>query len=147
MRAVVYELNHDAVPFPSKDTRRSPVRRGWAISSIHTILHNARYIGDWTWNKTRFLKTLIQENVSWWLALATSGCRLSARTFASSDAELWHAVQARLAEMVDESGPSPARRPPGGAHACTPRIVYPVSSAAVCAPLEGMSLRGKSVVE
>jgi len=48
MKALVFELNRDGVPFPSKTTKRGVARKGWAISSIHTILHNTRYIGDWT---------------------------------------------------------------------------------------------------
>jgi len=117
MKAIVYELNRDAVPFPSKETKRGPARKGWAISSIHTILHNARYIGDWTWNKTRFLKDpdtgkrrAVARGRDEWMEVNRSELRII-------DAELWQATQARLADMVDETGPTRARRPPGGAHA------------------------------
>ena len=33
-------------------TRRGPIRRGWTISTIHTILMNDNYRGRWVWNKT-----------------------------------------------------------------------------------------------
>jgi site-specific DNA recombinase len=117
MKAVVNELKRDAVPFPSKETKRGPARRGWAISSVHTILHNVRYIGNWTWNKTRFLKDPdtgkrkpVARARDEWMQVERPELRII-------DAELWQAVQARLADMVDETGPTRARRPPGGAHA------------------------------
>jgi len=36
--------------------RRGPARRGWAVSTIYTILLNEKYVGVGGWNKTRFLK-------------------------------------------------------------------------------------------
>jgi len=117
MKRLVYELNRDGVPFPSKETKRGPARRGWAISSIHTILHNVRYIGDWTWNKTRFLKDPdtgkrkpVARARDEWMQVERPKLRIV-------DPELWSAVHARLADMVDEAGPTRERRPPGGAHA------------------------------
>jgi hypothetical protein len=32
------------------------MRRGWAASTIHTILVNEKYLGRWIWNKTTFVK-------------------------------------------------------------------------------------------
>jgi hypothetical protein len=56
IKAIAFELNTEGVPFPAKDTKRGPARRGWAISTIHRILHNSKYVGRWVWNQTRFLK-------------------------------------------------------------------------------------------
>jgi site-specific DNA recombinase len=56
MKAIVVRLNTEGVAFPAKVTRRGPTRRGWAVSTIHTILMNEKYLGHWVWNKTMFVK-------------------------------------------------------------------------------------------
>ncbi len=56
MKAIAVRLNQEGVPFPAKTTRWGPIRRGWALSTIHTILTNEKYRGHWVWNKTMFLK-------------------------------------------------------------------------------------------
>jgi len=56
MKALVLRLNAEGVPFPAKVTRRGPTRRGWAVSTIHTILMNEKYLGRWAWNKMKFVK-------------------------------------------------------------------------------------------
>jgi DNA invertase Pin-like site-specific DNA recombinase len=55
-RAIAVQLNHEGIPFPAKVTRRGPTRRGWAVSTIHTLLTNDKYRGLWVWNKTMFVK-------------------------------------------------------------------------------------------
>ncbi len=37
MRTIAHELNAEEVPFPAKDTKRGPPRRGWAVSTIYAI--------------------------------------------------------------------------------------------------------------
>ena len=56
MKALVHRLNAESVSFPAKVTRRGPTRRGWAVSTIHTILMNEKYLGRWAWNKMKFVK-------------------------------------------------------------------------------------------
>lgn len=34
MRTIAHELNAEGLPFPAKDTKRGPARRGWAVSTI-----------------------------------------------------------------------------------------------------------------
>src|SRR5712691_1358915 len=43
LKAIAVQLNAEGVPFPAKATRRGPTRRGWAVSTIHTILANEKY--------------------------------------------------------------------------------------------------------
>jgi hypothetical protein len=38
MTAIAVRLNAEGIAFPAKVTHRRPMRRGWAISTIHTIL-------------------------------------------------------------------------------------------------------------
>jgi hypothetical protein len=33
MKAIAHSLNSENEPFPAKDTRRAPARRGWAVLS------------------------------------------------------------------------------------------------------------------
>ncbi len=45
MATIAHALNREGVPFPAKDTKRGLKRHGWAVSTIHTILHNEKYAG------------------------------------------------------------------------------------------------------
>jgi site-specific DNA recombinase len=56
MKALVVRLNAEGVSFPAKVTRLGPTRRGWAVSTIHTILMNEKYLEHWAWNKAKFVK-------------------------------------------------------------------------------------------
>jgi len=56
VKAIAVRLNMEGVPFPAKVTRRGPMRRAWAISTIYTILMNEKYVGRWVWNKAMFVK-------------------------------------------------------------------------------------------
>ena len=46
MKAIAHALNAERVPFPAKDTKRGPARRGWAVSTVRVILRNEKYAGD-----------------------------------------------------------------------------------------------------
>jgi DNA invertase Pin-like site-specific DNA recombinase len=41
--SMAHQLNVEGVPFPAKDTRRGPARRGWAVSTLGVILENEKY--------------------------------------------------------------------------------------------------------
>jgi site-specific DNA recombinase len=56
MKTIAVRLNDAGETFPAKATRRGAERRGWAVSTIHTILKNEKYLGRWVWNKTTFVK-------------------------------------------------------------------------------------------
>ncbi len=56
MKTITIRLNKEGVPFPAKVTRRGPTRRGWAVSTVHTILMNEKHLGRWVWNKSMFIK-------------------------------------------------------------------------------------------
>jgi site-specific DNA recombinase len=56
MKTITVGLNEDSVAFPAKVTRRGPTRRGWAVSTVRTILMNEKYVGRWVWNKSMFIK-------------------------------------------------------------------------------------------
>ena len=114
MKAIAHQLNADAVPFPTKDTKRGPARRGWAVSTIYTILLNEKYVGAWVWNKTRFLKDPdsgrrrpVRRPPAEWIRQDRPELRIV-------DDELWQAVQSRLQQIRQGFG-RPGRPPTGGA--------------------------------
>jgi len=37
-RTITHALNAENIPFPAKDTKRGPARRGWAASTVRNIL-------------------------------------------------------------------------------------------------------------
>jgi hypothetical protein len=82
---------------------------------VHTILHNEKYIGEWTWNKTRFLKDPdsgrrrpVARPTGEWIRQSRPDLRII-------DEALWKAVHDRLGAMVTRFGSG--RVPGGGARA------------------------------
>ena len=72
------------------------MRRGWAVSTIHTILVNEKYLGRWIWNKTTFVKdpetgkrTPVARPKDDWVVEERPD-------LAIVDGDLWKRVQARL---------------------------------------------------
>jgi site-specific DNA recombinase len=129
MKRIVFELNRERVPFPAKDTKRGPARRGWALSSVQTILHNERYRGLWIWNKTRFLKDPdtgrrrpVPRPPDDWI-------RQERPELAIVDAELWDAVRARLSEV---NAPASGRRGGPGPGAYSPYLLSGLLRCGVC---------------
>ena len=116
LKAIAMQLNTEHIPFPAKATRRGPTRLGWAVSTIHTILRNEKYAGQWVWNRTMFIKD------------AETGKRAAAARPADDwvieecpdlvivDADLWKRVQDRL-QVVHAAyrTAGPQRRPRGQA--------------------------------
>lgn len=133
MKDIVFALNAAGAPFPGHDTRRGPARRGWAVSSIHTILHNEKYTGTWVWNKTKFVKNpdtgrrmRRDRPPEEWVAQDRPELGIV-------DAVLWQAVQARLAAMADRFGQRPRGRPGGAAHvAYSPRLLAGLLRCGAC---------------
>ena len=96
MKALAAQLNAQGLPFPGKATRHGPMRRGWAVSTIHTILANEKYFGRWIWNKTMFVKdpvtgkrTPVARSKDDWVVEDRPD-------LAIVDADLWKRVQERL---------------------------------------------------
>src|SRR5262249_38659882 len=96
MKAIAVTLNAEGRAFPGKATRHGPLRRGWAGSTIPTLLANEKYLGRWGWKKTMFVKDpatgqrpprgRYQDD---WVLGGRPG-------LAIVDAELWKQVQERL---------------------------------------------------
>src|SRR5262249_10944150 len=114
LKAITHTLNREAVPFPAKDTKRGPARRGWAVTTIQVILRNEKYAGVWVWNKTRFLKDPetgrrrpVPRPPEEWLRQEGPEPRIV-------DEALWNAVQARFQVLADRFACA-ARPVPGAA--------------------------------
>ncbi|MGH7358846.1 MAG: recombinase family protein, partial [Candidatus Rokuibacteriota bacterium] len=94
---LAHTLNVEGVPFPAKDTKRGPARRGWAVSTLGVILATEKYVGTWVWNKTRFLKDPVtgrrrpmpRPEIEW--------IRQDRPELRIVDSALWAAAQARRA--------------------------------------------------
>jgi site-specific DNA recombinase len=114
MKAIAVKLNEEGVAFPAKTTRRGPVRRGWALSTIQTILLNEKYRGRWVWNKTTFVKdaetgrrTPISRPKDDWVVEERP-------ELAIVDGELWRSVQDRLEAVRTAYGAGGKQRRPKG---------------------------------
>jgi site-specific DNA recombinase len=114
MKAIALRLNQEGIPFPAQATRRGPGRRGWAVSTIHTILTNEKYIGRWVWNKTAFVKdpetgkrTAIPRPPTDWVEVDRPDLRVV-------DHAVWQKVQARIATVRAAYGGTTAHKRPRG---------------------------------
>jgi hypothetical protein len=122
MKTIAHRLNTDRVAFPAKDTRRGPARLGWAVSTIHVMLRNRKYIGDWTWNRTRFLKEPetgrrrpVERPAHEWV-------KQDRPDLVIIEPELWAAVQHRFTQVRETFG-AHAGPPRGGARALYSRYL------------------------
>jgi len=114
MKAIAVGLNAESVPFPSQATRRGPMRRGWAVSTIHTILMNEKYRGCWVWNKTTFIKdpetgrrAALPRPPDQWITD-------NRPDLAIVDGSLWERVKGRLQVVRAAYGATEAHRRPRG---------------------------------
>ena len=93
VRSIARLLNDENVPAPHARTKS---RSGlWSQSSIHSMLRNRKYIGDWTWNKRKSFKQpgtsrrkFIHNPESEWVVI----CREDLRII---DKAIWDAAEAR----------------------------------------------------
>jgi site-specific DNA recombinase len=115
MATIAHALNREGIPFPARATKSGPKRRGWAVSTIHTILHNEKYAGVWTWNKTQYVRdpdtgrrTPIARPREDWNRKERPELRII-------EPAPWEAVQARFAAIDRGFGAGPGRPPRNGA--------------------------------
>jgi hypothetical protein len=90
------------------------MRRGWAVSTIQTILVNEKYLGRWTWNKTTFVKdpetgkrTPVARPKDNWVVNERPD-------LAIVDGDLWKRVQARLETVRTAYGARENQKRPRG---------------------------------
>jgi site-specific DNA recombinase len=117
MATIAHALNREGIPFPAKETKRGPSRRGWAVSTIHSILHNEKYVGVWIWNKTQFVKDPDTERRRPIPRSPDQWDRQERPELRIIEPALWDAVQARLAAVRRDFGAGPGRPPRNGAAA------------------------------
>jgi len=114
MKAIAATLNAEGLPFPGKVTRQGPMRRGWAVSTIHTLLANEKYVGRWVWNKTMFVKdpvtgkrTPVARSKDDWVVEDRPD-------LAIVDGELWNRVHERLRAVRTAYGARETQQRPRG---------------------------------
>ncbi|MHB8816117.1 MAG: recombinase family protein [Steroidobacteraceae bacterium] len=57
MKSIASDLNRRRVPSPGAEWKpRARPRGNWLVSTLHTLLHNERYIGRLVWNRSQWLK-------------------------------------------------------------------------------------------
>ena len=110
-RQIAQQLNSDHVPAPHDGGKGHKGASGWSHTTIRAMLRNRRYLGELTWNASRWKKT-------------AKGTR---RRVARPDADrivkhvpdlaivstdLWERVQKRLGSSLRISDPDRSGRPP-----------------------------------
>jgi len=114
LKGIAAKLNAEGLAFPAKATRRGPTRRGWAVSTIHTILANEKYIGRWVWNKTMFVKDPVTGRRSPVVRPKDDWIVEERPDLAIVDPELWKRVQERLHAVREAYGVHGAQKRPRG---------------------------------
>jgi site-specific DNA recombinase len=133
MQAIAFALNREGVHFPAQETQRGPHRRGWAVSSVRVILRNEKYAGVWVWNKRRFIKDPDTGRRRALPRPAEEWIRQEHAELQVIDADLWQAVQQRLAFVEKTYGVGLGRPPRGGAHvAYSPYLLSGVLRCGCC---------------
>jgi site-specific DNA recombinase len=134
LKAIAVKLNAEGLAFPGKATRRGPERRGWAVSTIHTILANEKYAGRWVWNKTMFLRdpetgkrSPVARPKDDWLVEERPD-------LAILDGELWTRVHARLQAVREAYGAATQQKRPRGQapEVYSPHLLSGLMRCAIC---------------
>jgi len=101
--ALVRALNAERV------AGRRTTRKGWWPATVHRILRNEKYVGQWVWNKTQTRRDprtgrrrKVLKPVSEWVITTSDGLRIVPK-------ELWERVQERLA-AVRKSWPGGSKK-------------------------------------
>lgn len=117
-KSIASVLNEEGVPSPHAG--RGSRSGYWSRSTVHSILKQGKYAGDWTWNKTswnkkNFTGKRIKRNnpESEWVKLQIEELRIVPH-------DLWVQVQQRLASVKSKgnSGRSRAQYPLSGFLKC-----------------------------
>jgi site-specific DNA recombinase len=134
MKAIAVKLNAEGVPFPAKATRRGAMRRGWAVSTIHTIVLNEKYRGRWVWNKTMFVKDPATGKRTPTARPKDDWVVEERPDLALVDGDLWTRVQARLTVVREAYGVTGKQtRPRGQApEVYSPHLLSGLIRCAVC---------------
>jgi len=124
-RAIAHSLNEDGTPSPhAGNGSRSGA---WCSGTVKAILGNSKYIGDWTWNKTKWFKKNItgkrikRDNPSdKWIEHQDESLRIIPQ-------QLWNEVQSR-----SEGHSREQKKKLGGR-----RAVHALSEVLVCSECNG----------
>lgn len=103
MKAIASDLNRRKVHSPGADWKpRARPRGHWQVSTLHTMLHNERYVGRLVWNRSRWVKdpdtgrrVRRERPESEWVV---GTCERLV------DAETWEKVQARFQVRTGRGG-------------------------------------------
>lgn len=103
----------------------------WRASTLTCILHNRKYIGEWSWGRTEVRRNAEgkKRQVAVDTAVKKPVC-VNRPNLRIIDDELWHATQVRLAEGHQRFGARPGQKKRGSR--VHPRDLYPAT------PLSGL---------
>lgn len=110
-RAIAHRLNEEGVPFPSAPSKRGPARRGWGPTSVRCILRNEKYLGEWIWNRTKFVKDPATGRRRPRARLEAEWRRLSCPELQIVPNELWAAAHARAEAVAGQAASKAAHSP------------------------------------
>ena len=95
LKGIAHQLNVSGISAP-RNNRRNAAPGTWCTSTVRTILRNPKYIGDWAWGRTKWVKVHgtgkrvpVKRSKSDWVANERPELRII-------DQPLWERVQANL---------------------------------------------------
>ena len=99
---IARRLNADAVPWPGASTGFAVKRKGWAHSSVVTLLDSEKYAGHWVWNRRRWFKDSQSGKRRYVKRPESEWTRKEIAELALIGPDTWCAAQARRAEQRAE---------------------------------------------
>lgn len=106
LRAITLKLNEQDIEPPGKERqlRKGIVAPSWCPNAVRSILRNRKYVGDWTWNRFRWVRKRKTGKRSYVLRPEDEWVEYYNSNLAIIDNELWETVQERIEGNKHNSG-------------------------------------------
>jgi site-specific DNA recombinase len=105
-KKIAAQLNADGIPAPRDGGKGHKLIRGWGHTAIRHVLRNENYIGNWTWNRHRFVQIPGTNGHRHFPRPESEHVRTELPDLRIIPPELWLSVQQRLGPRRT---PKPAR--------------------------------------
>ena len=138
LKKIADTLNQEGITAPHDHGRGHKIGRGWGHSTVRAMLLNRRYIGNWSWNNTKWVRVPGKRTRRKVARPEAERVVRDCPELAIIQKDLWDLVQARFRRTMKASG----RGRPAG----TGTYVYLVSGLLRCGVCRGsMTVMGRRI--
>ena len=94
---IVRTLNSENIPWPGANTGFAKTRKGWAHSSVVSLLDSEKYAGSWSFGRRKWFKDAVSGKRRYREVPEGEWSRKERPDLAIVSRELWEAAQSRRA--------------------------------------------------